>query len=101
MKQIYIEESLKTYIIALVEKTRNHPEIYLGASPRASIALLKASQAWAFFQKRDFVIPEDIKKMILPVLRHRLLIRQEAKLNKRTSEDIISSIIDKINIPIV
>ena len=101
IKNTYIDNSLKSYIVEIVENTRIHKEINLGASPRASIALLKAAQAWAFFKGRDYIIPEDIQKMVLPVLSHRLMIKQEAKLNNMTTEDILYSIIDRINVPVV
>lgn len=101
IKDIYIDSSLKSYIVEIVENTRIHKEINLGASPRASIALLKAAQAWAFFQGRDYIIPGDIQKMALPVLSHRLMIKQEAKLNNITIEDILCSIIDQIKVPVV
>jgi len=73
----------------------------LGSSPRGSISLFKASQAWAYYNNRNYVIPDDIKKMVVPVLSHRIILKQEAKLKKLGSEDILNSIVDSINVPVV
>lgn len=101
VKQVYIDKTLKNYVVDIVSMTRKHQYIALGASPRGSIAVCRAAQAWAYFNGRDFVIPEDIKKMLLPTLSHRLVLKQEAKLKKMSSSDILTSIIDKVYIPMV
>lgn len=101
VKQIYVDESLNNYIVEIVRETRNHADIVLGSSPRGSLALFRASQAWAFYKGRNYIVPEDIKMMAVPVLSHRLILRQEAKLKKVTSEDIINSIIENIRVPVV
>ncbi|WP_034848313.1 AAA family ATPase [Ruminiclostridium josui] len=101
VKQIYIDKTLKNYVIDIVSMTRKNQYIALGASPRGSIAVCRAAQAWAYFNGRDYVIPEDIKKMLLPTLSHRLVLKQEAKLKKMSSSDILTSIIDKVYIPMV
>ncbi len=101
VKQVYIDKTLKNYVVDIVSMTRKHQYIALGASPRGSIAVCRAAQAWAYFNGRAFVIPEDIKKMLLPTLSHRLVLKQEAKLKKMSSSDILTSIIDKVYIPMV
>ena len=101
VKQVYIDKTLKNYVIDIVSMTRKNQYIALGASPRGSIAVCRAAQAWAYFNGRDYVIPEDIKKMLLPTLSHRLVLKQEAKLKKMSSSDILTSIIDKVYIPMV
>jgi len=101
IKEVYVDNDLKRYIVELVNHTRQHEDIKLGASPRGSLCLFRGSQAWAFYSGRNFVIPEDIKKMVLPVLSHRLILRQEAKLKKITSEDILYSIINSVKVPLV
>ncbi len=101
VKHVYIDKTLKNYVVDIVSMTRKHQYIALGASPRGSIAVCRAAQAWAYFNGRDFVIPEDIKKMLLPTLSHRLVLKQEAKLKKMSSSDILTSIIDKVYIPMV
>ena len=92
VKRIHIDETLYKYIVELVAKTREHQLITLGASPRASLSLMRLSQARAFIEKRDYVIPEDILEMYLPAISHRLLLKQEAKLKKISAEDILNEI---------
>jgi MoxR-like ATPase len=99
--EIHIDDTLSKYIINIVNQTRKHEDILLGASPRGTIALMKASKAWAFLQNRSYVVPEDITKMIKPVLLHRIVLRQEAKLKKATSYSILQGIIDNTMIPVV
>lgn len=101
VKQVYIDKTLKNYVVDIVSMTRKNQYIALGASPRGSIAVCRAAQAWAYFNGRDYVIPEDIKKMLLPTLSHRIVLKQEAKLKKMSSSDILTSIIEKVYIPLV
>lgn len=101
VKQIYIDKTLKNYVVDIVNQTRKNDYIALGSSPRGSLAICRAAQAWAYYNGRDFVIPEDIKKMLLPTLSHRIILKQEAKLKKMSSLDILSSIIEKVYIPLV
>jgi len=101
IKNVHVDGSLSSYIVEIVSSTRRHPDVLLGASPRGSLALFRASQAWAFYNKRDYVIPDDIKKMVLPVLSHRVILKQEAKLKKITPVDILSSIVESIKVPVV
>lgn len=101
VKQIHVDRSLNNYIVDVVSETRKHPDVVLGSSPRGSLALFRASQAWAFYNRRNYVIPEDIKKMALPVLSHRIILRQEAKLKKISPEDIIASILGRTRVPVV
>lgn len=96
---ILIEEKLVDYIANLVISTRNHPQLYLGGSPRASIAILQSSKACAAINGRDFVTPEDIQKVIYPVLRHRLMLMPEHEMEGITTEHIIKSIVESIQVP--
>jgi MoxR-like ATPase len=96
---ILIEEKLINYIAQLVIKTRNHPHLFLGGSPRASIAVLNASKAFAAINGRDFVIPEDIKKVIKPVLRHRLILTPEREMEGLTTDKVIEMIIQSVEVP--
>ncbi|HZU85890.1 MAG TPA: MoxR family ATPase [Anaerolineaceae bacterium] len=91
---VFVEDSLQDYIIALVTATRQHPDIMLGASPRASLALYKASQALAAVRGRDHVIPDDIQQLVAPILTHRLLISPEAELRGRTAPSLITEILE-------
>lgn len=101
VKQIHIDKTLKNYVVEIVTMTRKNEYIALGSSPRGSLAVCRAAQAWAYYCGRDYVLPEDIKKMLLPTLSHRILLKQEAKLKKMSTIDILSSIIDKVYIPLV
>jgi MoxR-like ATPase len=101
VKEIYVDNSLNRYIVDIVDETRKNPEVLLGASPRGSLSLFRASQAWAFYNGRDYVLPDDIKKMVIPVLSHRILLRQEAKLKKITPEEILRTILKNITVPAV
>ena len=92
VKNIHIDETLYKYIVELVAKTRNHQYITLGASPRASLSLMRLSQARAFLEKRDYIIPEDILNMYTPAIAHRIILKQEAKLKKINTEDILNEI---------
>ncbi|MCX8130354.1 MAG: MoxR family ATPase [Clostridia bacterium] len=101
IKNIHVDKSLNNYIVDIVNQTRRHPDITLGSSPRGSMSLFRAAQAWAFYNERDYVLPDDIKKMVIPVLSHRIILKQEAKLKKITSSDILLSILNKVNVPVV
>ncbi len=99
IRGILVEEKLLNYIAQIVVKTRNHPHLYLGASPRASIAIMNASKAMAAIQGRDFVIPEDIKKVLVPVLAHRIILSPEREMEGATPESVIEIITKSLEIP--
>jgi len=99
IQQVHVEDHLLTYIAEIVNKTRHHASLYLGASPRASINILKASKAFAAIQGRDFVIPEDIKAVMVPVLIHRIYLTPEKEMEGVTEAQIISDIINSVSIP--
>lgn len=96
---VKIEENTRTYITRVVRATRQHKQLLLGASPRASVALLLASKARALLQGRDYVNPDDIKAMSLPVLRHRVLLRPEAELEGIGADRILSSLVSSVEVP--
>ena len=99
IQQVYVEDHLMQYIAEIVNKTRNHASLYLGASPRASINILKASKAFAAVQGRDFVIPEDIKAVMVPVLIHRIYLTPEKEMEGISEVQIITDIINSVPIP--
>jgi MoxR-like ATPase len=99
-KEIYVDETIKQYIIDLVGRTRNHPSIYLGSSPRGSIALMKTSQALALINGRDFVLPDDVKFLAQFVLPHRIILKSEAKFEGATADNVISKVIDRTPVPV-
>lgn len=99
IKQIIVEEKLIEYIAKIVANTRTNPLLYLGASPRASIAILNAAKGFAAINNRDFVTPEDIKEASYPVLQHRVIVSPEREMEGVTAKDIISQIVESIDIP--
>ena len=99
IQMVHIEDHLLQYIAEIVNKTRNHASLYLGASPRASINILKASKAFAAINGRDFVIPEDIKAVMVPVLIHRIYLTPEKEMEGISEAQIISDIINSVPIP--
>lgn len=96
---VLVEAHLIKYIADLIMATRNSPFLYLGASPRASIAILKASKAFAAMEGRDFVTPEDIKRAAIPVLHHRVIVTPEREMEGITSTEVIRQIIENVEIP--
>ena len=98
-RQVHVAQSLKRYIVDLTEATREHPSVHLGASPRASLYLLKASRAQAASRGRDYVVPDDIKDLVLPVLSHRILLSAETQLHGSTAHDFLDALMDRVPIP--
>jgi MoxR-like ATPase len=92
---VHVDDSLEDYILALVQATRQHPDLMLGASPRGSLALYKTSQALAALQNRAYVIPDDIKKLTPLTLAHRLILKPESQLRGRTVQAVLNEIIEK------
>ena len=99
IKAMRTEAGVQKYIVEIVNKTRNHPSILYGASPRASVALLLCSKALAAIRGRDFPTPDDVRDVSLPVLRHRLALRAEAELDGATSDAVIADIIKSVEVP--
>lgn len=99
-RSIRVEQSVQDYIVRVARETREHSEIELGASPRASMALYKMSQAWAAIEERDFVIPDDVKAVAPAVLTHRILIAPQAQLRGRKPEALVADIVDAVPVPV-
>ena len=97
--EIIVEEKIVKYIAEIILNTRTHPHLFLGGSPRASIAVLMASKAFAAINGRDFVIPEDIKKSLFPVLRHRVMLTPEREMEGYTTDKVIEMIIQTVEVP--
>ncbi|SNS39428.1 MoxR-like ATPase [Belliella buryatensis] len=97
--EVNVEEKILRYISEIVVRTRNHPSLYLGGSPRASLAIMNASKAIAAIDGRDFVIPEDIKKVVTPALRHRILLSPEREMEGMSTDTVIYGIIQSVEIP--
>ncbi|HZG84114.1 MoxR family ATPase [Paenibacillus sp.] len=100
VKTIHMEESVAQYTVELVRRTREHRQLLLGASPRATLALVSAAKAYAFLQGRDFVIPDDVKWLVPYVLGHRLVLETEARMEGVTLESIFESIYRDVKVPV-
>jgi MoxR-like ATPase len=98
-QQVHVEDNLVKYIAQIIQETRNNAMLFLGASPRASIAILVSAKAYAMIQGRDFVNPEDIKFVALPVLRHRIILSPEKEMEGISPDEVVKQIIDKIEVP--
>lgn len=99
IEKIHINEDLVNYIAKIIHNTRNNADVFLGASPRASLAILKTAKATAAINGRDFVTPDDIQHVAYPVLNHRIILTPEKEMEGRTPEDIIKEIIQSIEVP--
>ena len=98
--QVRIEETVRDYVVRVSRATRNHPEIELGASPRATLSLYWSAQAWAAIHGRDYVLPDDIKFMAPHVLTHRLMISPQAQLRGRQPQELVADIVDAVPVPV-
>lgn len=99
VKKVYIADGIRHYIIDIIDSLRHHPDLSLGPSPRGSIALFKGARALAFIQGRDFAIPDDMKKLLIPALCHRLRISAEAEMENVTPEAIINQVATEVPVP--
>ena len=99
VQQITVNDNAIDYLLALVQQTRQHPDLSLGASPRAAIAWLHASKSAAWLDRRQMVIPDDFKQVALPLLRHRLVLRPEAQLDGLEIDTVIAGLIDRVPVP--
>jgi MoxR-like ATPase len=99
VKQVYVDALVKEYILALIEATRKHPDIYLGASPRGSLALYKTAQVRAAIQGRDYIIPDDIKALAEPALAHRLIVSPAARLKNVDARAVVDELIHSVAVP--
>ena len=96
---VAVSDAVNRYIVALVHKTRSCPQLKLGASPRASRSLYQGSKTWAAMHGRAFVLPEDIQEIFLPVMNHRITLTSDARMKKRTPEDVLQEILDTTEVP--
>jgi MoxR-like ATPase len=99
VKKIYVDGLVKEYIASIVSQTRSHPAIYLGSSPRGSLALFRTSQAKALMSGRDYVIPDDVKALAVPTLSHRLVLRPQYQSQDRSGRGVISEITKMVPVP--
>jgi len=99
VRDIRVEDSVYEYVASIVEETRKHPAVRLGASPRAAIAIIKAAKAWAYIEGRTYVIPDDVKAVAPSVLVHRVLVKPELEIRGVSAKDIVLEILTKVPVP--
>ncbi len=99
--RVKVAEAIKEYIANIASLTRDHNDLSLGASPRGALFLMRASQSYALLHGRDYVIPDDVQKMTIPVLSHRLILKPEARLKEMTPERVLKSILNTIYVPVM
>jgi MoxR-like ATPase len=100
IRDVHVDEKVKRYILEIVHASREHEDVLLGGSPRASIALFRTAQALAAVSGRDFALPDDVKKMAQPVLAHRLILKPESRLRKRTPPAVVNDLVMDAKVPI-
>lgn len=100
IREIHVDEKVKSYVLTIVHASRDHEDVLLGGSPRASIALFRTAQALAAVSGRDYALPDDIKKMAQPVLAHRLILKPESRLRRRTAAAVVKDLVDDAKVPI-
>src|SRR5215218_1786844 len=100
IRGIFVDEKVKRYVLEIVHASRAHEDVLLGGSPRASLALFRTAQALAAIGGRDFALPDDVKKMAQPVLAHRLILKPESRLRKRTPAAVVKDLVDDARVPI-
>ena len=101
VKKVKISSDISKYIVSLVSATRNNDLLSLGASPRATLALISSAQAYAYIKNRDYVIPDDIQYLAPYILQHRLVLSSEAKINKVTINSVLEKLMKKVQVPIL
>jgi MoxR-like ATPase len=101
VREIHVDEKVRNYILQIVRATRDHDDLGLGGSPRASIALYRTSQAIAAIRGHDFVLPDDVKRLVVSVLAHRVIVRPESRLRKVTAVHVIEEIIEEVPVPVL
>lgn len=99
VRSLHLDEKVAAYIAQIVNKTRNNSDLYLGGSPRASISIMVGAKAFAAIRGRDFVTPDDVRDVVYPSLRHRLLLTPEKEMEGKTPDDIIKSILERVEVP--
>ncbi len=101
IEEVYVEPDMERYIVSLVRATREDNRVAVGASPRGSLALLKLSRAWAAFHGRNYVLPDDVKRFVLPALRHRLILDPDLWMKRDAASGVISSVVNSVAVPVL
>jgi MoxR-like ATPase len=96
---VYVDDFIKQYVVTIIGATRDHEDISLGSSPRGSLALFRAAQAQALIRGRDFVLPDDVKELAVPVLSHRIFVSAAARMRGVSGREVTSAIVDEVPVP--
>ena len=99
VKSVYVDDLIRRYIVTLTAATREHEDIALGSSPRGSLALFRGAQAIALIRGRDFVLPDDVKELVVPMLGHRMIVSAAARMRGIAARDIVNGIVDQVPVP--
>ncbi len=99
-REVHVAAAIRRYIVDLVEATRRHSDVYLGASPRASIMILRASRALAAAEERDYVIPDDVKALAAPCLSHKIIVTADAVMSGRSPEVVVRELLEDVAVPV-
>ena len=100
VREVRVEDSVQEYIVRVARTTRDHEEVDLGASPRATMALYRTSQAWAAIQGREFVLPDDVKFLAPAVITHRIMLDPQMRLRGRRPEEVVADIVQTVPVPV-
>jgi MoxR-like ATPase len=100
VRTVFVHEAVRQYIVSLVNATRRHPHVQLGASPRGSLNLMHAAEAYAMLQGRDYVLPDDVKAVAVAVLSHRLILKPEARVRRVSAEQVVSEVLQQVAVPL-
>jgi MoxR-like ATPase len=98
-REVWVSEAVKQYVVDISESTRSTSDLRLGASPRATLHLLRAARAQAALEGRDHVLPDDVQSLAVPVLAHRLLLTPDALLARRTAQDVVTNLVQRVPVP--
>ncbi len=101
VREVHVDARVRTYLLQIIGQSRQHEDLALGGSPRATIALFRCSQAMAAIRGRGYVLPDDVKKVLAPVMNHRVIVRPESRLRKVTAEKVIDEIVSEIAVPTI
>jgi MoxR-like ATPase len=101
VRDVFVDDKIKKYVLDIVHASREHEDVMLGGSPRASIALFRTAQALAAMNGRDFVAPDDVKRMAQPVLAHRLILKPESRLRKKTPAVVVNELVMDAKVPVL
>ena len=99
-RRVHVAPTIRDYIVRIVDATRNHPDVYLGGSPRSSIMLLRAARAYAAADERDYVIPDDVKLLGVPALAHRIIVTADATMTGRSAPVVVQEVLGQVDVPV-